>query len=307
LIRLHDDDAYGSCSGKDTTLTFIQPYEMAETQTRIDSTVRNAFRQTRHNFINDTVSNLSKITACQVTGTNAYIRPVVSLNQDSILCQGSSRELLAGTGYSSYLWSDGSSNATLKITSPGKYWVSVMDEHGCQGSDTTTISGFASSPANFLPKDTSICLPGKLTISPLQSFQNYQWNDQSTQPSLIVDQPGIYWLQVTDSNNCSGVDTIALTGRPCTQNLSVPNAFTPNGDGRNDLLRPLLFGNVVKFRFSVYNRWGQRVFETSTLMQGWDGKLGGIAEATGVYVWYCEYQLEGAAEKSEQGTLLLIR
>ena len=307
LIRLHDHDGSDVCSGIDTALTFILPYAMAETQMRIDSTVTNAFRLTRHNFINDTVSNLSRITACQVTGIDAYIKPVVSLAQDSILCQGSSKELQAGNGYSSYLWSDGSHLSTLKITSPGKYWVSVTDQHGCEGSDTTRIVGFANAPENFLPHDTSICLPGKLIIKPIQSFQQYEWSDQSTEPDLTVDQPGVYWLQVTDSNQCTGVDTIALTGRVCTQNLSVPNAFTPNGDGKNDMFRPLIYGNVIRYRFSIYSRWGQKVFDSSTLMQGWDGKLGGIAEATGVYVWYCEYQLEGLPEKSEEGTVILIR
>jgi hypothetical protein len=55
---------------------------------------------------------------------------------------------------------------------------------------------------------------------------------------------------------CTGSDTIAIAGKDCMEGLFVPNAFTPNGDGKNDVFRPLIFGNVTSFTFAIYNRWG---------------------------------------------------
>jgi gliding motility-associated-like protein len=57
-----------------------------------------------------------------------------------------------------------------------------------------------------------------------------------------------------------------------------PNAFTPNHDGKNDLFRPLIYGNVLQYKFIVYNRWGQQVFASTQLMQGWDGTVGGTLQ-----------------------------
>jgi hypothetical protein len=73
---------------------------------------------------------------------------------------------------------------------------------------------------------------------------------------------GKYWLQVIDSNNCVGTDTIQINDANCRSVLLVPSGFTPNGDGLNDLLEPKLLGDVVRFKFSIYDRWGEEVFET---------------------------------------------
>jgi gliding motility-associated-like protein len=141
----------------------------------------------------------------------------------------------------------------------------------------------------------------------LGSYQKYLWNDFSTGPSLTLSHPGKYWLQVTDSNNCVGTDTIQVNDANCRSVLLVPSGFTPNGDGLNDLLEPKLLGDVVRFKFSIYDRWGEEVFETQSLGKGWDGKLNGSFEATGVFTWFCEYQLAGQNSKVEKGIVTLIR
>jgi gliding motility-associated-like protein len=87
----------------------------------------------------------------------------------------------------------------------------------------------------------------------------------------------------------------------------MPTAFTPNRDGKNDYCRPLLFGDVVKFHFTIYDRWGQRVFETTDLQKGWDGNISGVAIATGVFVWTCTYQFNAQKEMFAKGLVTLIR
>ncbi len=237
---------------------------------------------------------------------NHYPKPEPVLNQNPVLCEGTERTLDAGQ-FNMYLWNDGSTGESFVVRNVGKYWVSVQDEHGCKGSDTTVIKSFGSLPAHFLPPDTAICQYGNLTIETLEPFNDYVWSDRSSGTNLTVHQPGLYWLDATDNNGCVGRDSIVLVSKQCTVGLYVPNAFTPNGDGNNDRFRPMIFGNLSFLEFVVFNRWGAKVYETRTPLQGWDGTINGVAATPGTYVWYCKYRLEGEAERLEKGTVILIR
>jgi gliding motility-associated-like protein len=238
---------------------------------------------------------------------SVYPEPQPSLNKNTVLCFGTDRELNAGPGYAQYLWNDGSTTSSLTVSSLGSYWVRVTDQHGCTASDTVNILSTEPPPSGFLPADTTICQYDKLTLTTLVPFRTYAWNDQSTGPSITLNNAGLYWVEVTDSNGCVGKDSIIVTQKQCLVGLFVPNAFTPNGDGHNDLFRPMLYGNMVNLDFIVFNRWGQKVFETQTPTGGWDGSINGTPSPTGTYVWYCRYQLDGQSEKTAKGTVILIR
>ena len=88
--------------------------------------------------------------------------------------------------------------------------------------------------------------------------------------------------------------------------IYVPSGFTPNGDGRNDIFKPLYYGKLMNCRFVIFNRPGQKVFETTDCTRGWDGKIKGIAQ-TGTFVWTLSYQFEGENKKEAKGTVTLIR
>src|SRR5205823_12176242 len=133
-----------------------------------------------------------------LTNPNVHYNPVISLDKETFVCKGGNRQLTAGAGYSRYLWSDGSTNPSILVSDTGKYWVSITDQNGCKGSDTTSIVAIVSSPVAFLPPDTSACLGANLTIVPLGAYQLYHWSDFSSGRTLTVSQPGLYWLQVTD-------------------------------------------------------------------------------------------------------------
>jgi gliding motility-associated-like protein len=117
----------------------------------------------------------------------------------------------------------------------------------------------------------------------------------------------LYWLDVKDNNQCRGRDTILVTLKECMQGLFVPSAFTPNNDGKNDDFKPLLFGNIEEYRFTVYNRWGQVVFSTTTPGQGWNGSFGGQPQNTNVFTWLCQYKLKNENFKVEKGIVTLIK
>ncbi|HEX6426525.1 MAG TPA: gliding motility-associated C-terminal domain-containing protein [Niastella sp.] len=246
---------------------------------------------------------------CQSKDTfrlSLYPLPRPSLDKNAVLCSGSVRLLQPAQNYASYLWSDGSTGHTMAINTTGTYWIAVTDNQGCKGADTTRITTMAALPANFLPADTAICQYGKLTITPKQPYRSYLWNDFSNSADLTVKKSGLYWVTVTDQNNCSGSDSISVGGKQCMEGLYIPNAFTPNGDGQNDVFRALLFGNVTSFSFVIFNRWGGRVFETHNPAEGWNGKINALVAQKGTYVWYCRYTLEGQPEKLEKGIVELV-
>ena len=103
-----------------------------------------------------------------------------------------------------------------------------------------------------------------------------------------------------------GSDTILISPKICNYGLFVPSAFTPNDDGKNDVFRPLLFGKIVKYRFVIYNRWGEKVFETADPRKAWDGKFNGMPQSSFVFVWQCFYQLEGGPPSFQMGTVTLM-
>jgi gliding motility-associated-like protein len=112
---------------------------------------------------------------------------------------------------------------------------------------------------------------------------------------------------VTDRWGCTKTAIKPITiYSSCT--VFVPNAFTPGGDGRNDVFKPLNAFKVEQYEFVVYNRWGQEIFKTRDPKQGWDGTVGGVVQNTGTYIWTLRYtQINGGRQIEQKGSLVLIR
>lgn len=166
-------------------------------------------------------------------------------------------------------------------------------------------------PTGFLETEATICSnsssPVYTILQPSKVFPAYLWSNNSNLPSVRVDAPGQYWLQVTDSNGCVGRDSITVIPKPCNNSFYVPSAFSPNADGKNDKFNPVIFGNIINYRFTIYNRWGRVVFDSRITNKGWDGTFNGKAQEATVFIWNCTYQLEGEEIKSARGSVVLIR
>jgi gliding motility-associated-like protein len=160
---------------------------------------------------------------------------------------------------------------------------------------------------NYLPPDTTKCDYSTISVGSLRTFDSYLWSSGQSTSTIPILNPGLYTLQVTDSNGCMGTDSISITDSTCPQYVYLPNAFTPNGDGKNDIFRPVFAGAASTFRFAVYDRWGRAVFVTTTPGAGWDGTTGGRPQPAGTYVWECVYQLYQEQEHMQRGTVMLIR
>jgi gliding motility-associated-like protein len=137
---------------------------------------------------------------------------------------------------------------------------------------------------------------------------SYLWNDLSVYPGLTVNKPGTYWLQV--ANGCGVArDTVLVYNRAegCECDLYVANAFTPNNDGKNDLLRASSNCQVAG-EISIYNRNGERVYYSRDLQKGWDGIFRGTKQPTGVFVYQVNYRLGTGNELLyKKGSFVLIR
>jgi len=236
-----------------------------------------------------------------------YPLPTVSLGNPAPLCAGSKRILDAG-GFDTYLWQDGSTARYFTADTTGNYNVQVKDNNGCTGSGTTAVLDIMPLPADFLKRTDSLCQYDKLTIAATGDFSKYEWSNGATTSNIIVDMPGTYTLNVTSNTGCNGSDTITIVQKTCMPGFYVPNAFTPNGDGRNDVFRPSLFGNVQSYLFCIYNRFGELVFKTNTPGEGWDGNYKGKPFDSGTTLaWRCQYQLQGDKPVSAKGYVVLIK
>ena len=238
--------------------------------------------------------------------------------------------LLSHPGYNNpntfynYYWSDGiarGGNITNRIfTEPGSYQVKMVVSNGiCADSTTQTVNltntrvkAAFSAPAFACPGDTVA-----VNDSSTGPVTNWQWSygdgsaatGQNPAPHRYgqVSQNTSYNIRLLVSNSVGCVSEatkIIEVANTCF--IAVPGAFTPNGDGLNDILRPLNAYKATNLRFRVYNRYGQLVFETADWTRGWNGRLEGNLQSTGTYVWQLHYELEGR-KFDLKGTAVLIR
>lgn len=237
---------------------------------------------------------------------NIWPKPEVTLQENPALCSGTTR-VLDGGNFSSYLWNTGATSQTIPVSSIGLYSVKVTDNNGCKGFDSTIITSIVPLPFKFLAADTSLCIFETLNVQPTGLFKSYVWNTGSNSSGIKVSEPGIYWLQVKDKNGCIGRDSISVSSKYCTTGFYMPSAFSPNNDGKNDIMKPILVGKIKKYQFWIYNRYGELVFTSSTVSNGWDGHYKQLNQPGNVFAWMCTYQFEGEPIIEKKGSFVLIK
>ena len=121
---------------------------------------------------------------------------------------------------------------------------------------------------------------------------------------------------MTSHEGCSGSDSVyvkliedELPPPDPTFNVFIPNAFSPDGDGVNDVFKVIYDGlSIFEFRISIFDRWGEEIFHSDDIPHGWDGKKNGNDCPGGVYVYKIVYEMEGIAGKQQLiGTVMLVR
>lgn len=209
----------------------------------------------------------------------------IDLGSDTTLCEGKSIILDVTTPNASYLWQDNATTSNYTVSLPGIYWVNVVTN--CSISDTITVNYIPLPRANF-GSDTTLCQGKTLLLEPTpNSF--YLWQDGSQNASFTITETGTYWVNV--SNSCGVAnDTISVDFKDCYCMLFIPNAFRPNKDNLNDQFAPVATCDFTEYRFLVFNRWGQIVYETYNPTDSWDGNCNGNPASLGLYVYLVIYK-----------------
>ncbi len=236
---------------------------------------------------------------------NVFNLPVVNLGADRSICENTQLILNPGN-FASYRWQDNSIARVFTVSDTGWYSVRVTDLNGCVGTDSIRIPAKNPNPAGFLNQTDTLCAYDKLEIVPRQTYSTYAWSTGNVTNKVTITKGGLYSLTVTDSYGCKGTDSILVIEKQCLSGMFLPNAFTPNKDGRNDLFRAKAYGPLVSFELNVYNRYGQLVFSTKDSNRGWDGTLGGAPAEMGNYAWTCTYQFVGREKEFQRGFVLLL-
>lgn len=123
-----------------------------------------------------------------------------------------------------------------------------------------------------------------------------------------VATTGTFTHHYLNSIGCDSIiENFEVKDSGCVKYFYIPNAFTPNNDYLNDIFKPTISGRILQYYLSVYNRWGKRIFFTTSYTQGWDGTISDLPQPAGVYIWVCNYQLSGQDLHQEKGTVILIR
>ena len=223
--------------------------------------------------------------------------PTVSLGNDTTLCANTTLTLSVNGNFTRIFWQDSIVEPTYVVSSAGFYVVMVTDSFGCEAKASITVSYYPT--IQFTCQNSEYICHSAITLSAGGQFSNYIWSTGATTDSTIVNFPGTYTFTVTDQNGCTASDSINVLScdtNPCRGHYFIPNVFTPNGDGHNDEFG-LMRGNNVEpsqyFSISIFDRTGEKVFETNNESSTWDGQYRGKPAAEGVYVYVAKYVCQG--------------
>ncbi len=248
-----------------------------------------------------------------------YPSSTVSVMPVHSICEGTSVNLSA-TGGGSYKWTPaiGLSNDTIAnpLASPKdsiQYKVLITNSYGCKDSALVNINVYRLPAVNAGPD--KIILKGDsavLNASVKGTAVNFYWSPPVYMDDSHLINPKVYppadlqyTLNAISTVGCG--TTVSYVTVKVYNDIYIPNAFTPNGDGKNDKFRILAFENYKLIKLVIYNRWGVRVFQAANTYNGWDGKFNGVLQPMGAYVYNLE--LEGPSGKRivKQGTILLLQ
>lgn len=255
-------------------------------------------------------------------GTNVNAWP------DTVICKGTAAQLRASTGVS-YAWTPATSLSSTVTANPKAtpekttvYTVKVTDIFGCSDTAHVEVRVKNSLAVKAIIEGTDyLCRSydsASFTDRSIGEIQSWYWDFGNGQTSMTSEPAAQYYMIPINRDNFS-VKLLVKDTAGCADStyhlvkvadncyIAVPSAFTPNNDGKNDFLFPLNAYKATHLTFRVFNRVGQLVFETRDWTRKWDGKMSGIEQAPGVYVWMLDYTDVSKKRISLKGTTVLIR
>lgn len=206
-------------------------------------------------------------------------------------------------------------NGLFSNLKKGLYSISVVDSAQCKFDSLVAIEEPTLMNINFVKKNLSCNGFGnegeaEVYVSGGNPPYTYLWN--SNPPQFVSRAIGLRYgwknVSITDESGCQILDSVYINPGDCCQEIFIPNAFSPNGDGRNDEFRVVSTAGIELLQFDVFNRWGQRVWSTYTYYESWDGTFSGkqAAQANYYYVYRYKCATDGQ-EYIKKGDLILMR
>jgi len=263
----------------------------------------------------------------QVDSQTVFVNPAPTADAgpDVTTCYGKDVQL-HGVGGLYFYWSPSlylsdsclSDPIVNKPINSETYYLSVVDGLVCKSIKSGVVNVYVTPQAKlFAGDDTAVIRNQPLQLHAIDvnnsGFSSYTWwppygldNPAISDPTAVLSDSITYMVTATTPDGCESMDTIHIAVYT-KADILVPNAFTPNGDGRNDVFRPVAVGIKNFNYFVVYNRWGQQIFKSSDPGTAWDGRLNGEMQLPGTYVWLAsgvDYQGNLVQRK---GTVILIR
>ncbi len=234
--------------------------------------------------------------------------PVITVTaSDNPICEGESTTVTASSDLAStsFLWNNTSTLNSIYVTPAAtSYFYATGTVNGCQDTAGIVINVIPHQDV-YLGDDRFICDGDQVFLSANNLNGTYLWSTGSISNSISVSTSGLYWL-VVNNNGCIASDSIFFES--CSD-IWVPNAFTPNGDNKNDFFKPVVMGSF-KLSFYIYNKWGEILFKSDDISTGWDGNYMGKEVPQGVYVWMIQYydsSMNQQKEKIIRGHVTLYR
>jgi gliding motility-associated-like protein len=251
--------------------------------------------------------------------------PLADAGRDTTICHETGTQLAGSADGTSFAWSPmetlTNANTLTPTASPPITTAYVLttrsEQSGCPKpvSDTVVVNVLPDIEA-FAGRDTAIVVGQPLQFRATGGVR-YEWSPPTNLSATDIPDPVgryseeiesiRYTVRVYNEQNC--MDSASMTVRvfKTEPQIFVPTGFTPNGDGHNDVIRPIAVGMTTIEYFRIYNRWGQLVFSTTINGRGWDGKINGREQHTGVYVWVVQGTDYTGKMVSAKGTVTLIR
>jgi gliding motility-associated-like protein len=259
-----------------------------------------------------TVTNSSNCSATFDATVSFLAYPVVDLGQDTVLCEGEVLQLSSGQPGLLNVWNTGQTSATIEARFTYTYVVSVSNGF-CVTRDSLL--------AVFNPRPTALstgryltCLtdePHYVVIDAGNEGSEYDWSTGESSQVILAGSYGWYYVSMVNQYNCARTDS-AVVEEFCPPSIYVPNTFTPNGDGVNDMWN-VVGKNIGEFQMLVFDRWGGVIFQSDSPSMGWDGTYNGQPLKDDVYVWRMSYKFrehdtgKEGFEHKEMGHVTILR
>lgn len=300
-------------------------YNWISTGHIIDPAVQNPFVVTSDTTDYYVTAIIGSCSTNENVRVNTVPYPLANAGDNLTICYNAPAQLHGETDGNSWQWSPVSTLLNATSLNPVAYPVrttpyifKAYDTRGCPkaGIDTVVVSVLPKI-VPFAGRDTAV-----ITGQPMQlnatGGESYLWSPAISLSSANISNPVAvfnessftgfrYKVQVYNSAGCFDTAFINIKVFATLPSIFVPTAFTPNNDGRNDLLVPVAVGMQQIEYFHIYDRWGQLVFSTTVNGRGWDGTIRGTPQGTNVYVWMVKAIDFAGIPYFRKGTFTLLR